>query len=195
MTTDTTVVPTRIWRRPGRLGARARKVMLVTHIIAGGVWLGLDAAFAVLFVTALSTDDPGKAAACYQVLEIVVVWPMLTAGLVSLVSGVTLGLGSRYGLVRYWWVAVKLVINLLFVTLILIGLGPEVHRVADLGRQLAQDPSTDVPVGNLAYPLVVGPALLLTAMLLSVFKPWGRIRGRRQHPRAASRPPGPQQVV
>jgi hypothetical protein len=28
---------------------------------------------------------------------------------VALASGVLLGLGSKYGLVRYWWVTVKLI--------------------------------------------------------------------------------------
>jgi hypothetical protein len=37
-------------------------------------------------------------------------------------------------------------------------------------------------VGDLIYPPIVSPTLLLVAMVLAVFKPWGRIR-RRQNPK------------
>jgi hypothetical protein len=42
-----------------------------------------------------------------------VVWPMLVSGLVCLATGLLLGLGTKWGLLRYWWVLVKLVVNLL----------------------------------------------------------------------------------
>ena len=32
-------------------------------------------------------------------------------------------------------------------------------------------------VGDLIFPPIVSPAALLVAMVLAVFKPWGRIRG------------------
>jgi hypothetical protein len=46
------------------------------------------------------------------------------AGRWTLTSGVLLGLGTKYGLVRYWWVLVKLVINVVLVALVLILLWP-----------------------------------------------------------------------
>jgi hypothetical protein len=37
---------------------------------------------------------------------------------VSLASGVVLGLGTKWGLIRYWWVAAKLVLNVVLVALV-----------------------------------------------------------------------------
>ena len=34
-------------------------------------------------------------------------------------------------------------------------------------------------MGDLVFPPIVSPTLLLVAFVLAVFKPWGRIRGRR----------------
>jgi hypothetical protein len=48
----------------------------------------------------------------YRALAAFVVWPMLAAGLACLATGLVLGAGTKWGLVRYWWVAVKLVLNL-----------------------------------------------------------------------------------
>ena len=95
-----------------RLGPRTRKGVLVVHIASAGGWLGLDVAMAVVIFTALSADDAGTRALCYQALHLFVIWPLFTAGIICLASGMLLGLGSKYGLVRYWWVAVKLALNI-----------------------------------------------------------------------------------
>lgn len=73
--------------------------------------VGIDVVIAVFVFTGLSTADPHTAVLSYEALRAVAVWPLLTVGLLCLISGVVLGLGTRYGLLRYWWVAVKLAIQ------------------------------------------------------------------------------------
>jgi uncharacterized membrane protein len=153
--------------------------MLVLHIVGGGVWLGLDAAMAVLVFTAMSTDSVATRAHALQSLQLVTVWPMLTAAVLSLITGVVLGLGSKYGLVRYWWVLIKLVINLLFATLIVVALRGGVEEAAEIGRRLVDGLPVAWNPWNMSFPPIVSPTGLLVAVALSVFKPWGRIRWRR----------------
>jgi hypothetical protein len=85
----------------------------------------------------------------------------------GLLSGVALGLGSKWGVLRYPWVTTKLV---LLVTTILCGalvVGPGAQRMIDGG-------------GDAATPLVVAGAYnvaaLLGATVLSVYKPGRRRR-------------------
>ena len=159
-----------------RLGGRTRKGFLLAHIASAGAWLGIDVVLAVLVFTALLTEDGRVKALCFAALELFAVWPLLITGLVCLVTGVVLGLSSRYGLVRYWWVAVKLALNLVLTGLVLVALEPEVSQAAERARRfIAGEPAT-LAVGNLIFPPIVSPAALLTAMVLAVFKPWGRIR-------------------
>jgi uncharacterized membrane protein len=160
-----------------RLGARTRKSVLLVHIASAGVWLGIDVVMAVLVFTALTTDNNRTKALSFQALELVVVWPLLATGLICLLSGVLLGLSSRYGLVRYWWVTVKLVLNLLLTGLVLISLAPEVADAAERGRQFDAGLPVSLGVDQLIFPPIVSPAALLVAMVLALFKPWGRIRG------------------
>jgi hypothetical protein len=94
------------------------------------------------------------------------------------VSGVVLGLGTPYGLVRYWWVAIKLAINIAFVALVLVALRPEVLEVAEQGRQFAAGLPASLAVGDLIYPPIVSP-------ILAVFKPSGLIRKRSESMSAA----------
>ncbi len=170
--------------RPWRLGARTRKGVLAVHIVSAGIWIGIDVVMAVFIVTALLADDDTKAL-CYRALELFAVWPLLTTGLVCLASGVVLGLGTKYGLVRYWWVAIKLVLNIVLTALVLVALQPTVTAAAEQGRQFAAGAPASLTVGNLIFPPIVSPTALLVAFVLAVFKPWGRIRERPATRRAA----------
>lgn len=173
-----------------RLGARTRKAVLVVHIASAGAWLGVDVAMAVVIFTAVSSHDTGTRALCYQALQLFAVWPLFTAGVICLASGVVLGLGSRYGLVRYWWVATKLALNVLLTGLVPLLLRPGLSGLAELGRQLATGHLVTASVGNMIYPPIVSPVALLIAMVLSVFKPWGRIRSVPPRPIGLASTPG-----
>jgi hypothetical protein len=80
----------------------------------------------IFVFTALGTNDDGIRALCYRALELFAVWPLIATSLVCLASGVVLGLGTKYGLVRYWWVAIKLVMNVVPVVLVAFALRPGV---------------------------------------------------------------------
>jgi hypothetical protein len=98
---------------------------------------------------------------------------------VCLASGVVLGLGTKWGLIRYWWVAVKLALNVLLVALVPVALRPEVIEKAEQGRRFVAGEAASLAVGDLIFPPIVSPTLLLVAFVLAVFKPWGLIRKPR----------------
>lgn len=177
-----TIAPPTPRPRPGRppararrLGGRARKTVLTVHILSSSVWIGIDIALGILAITAFSTSDAAVAATSLRALELFAVWPMFVMSVVCLLSGVVLGVGSKYGLVRYWWVAVKLAINVLMSVLIVTALRSGIGDAAEIGARLAAGDDTALPT-DLLYPVVVAPSLLLIAVVLSVFKPWGRLR-------------------
>ena len=122
-------------------------------------------------------------ATAYGALTMFCVPLLLTLGLLSLATRRDpRASGTRFGLVRYWWVATKLVISLVLTTLVLVALRPT------LGDAATEVATVDAAA---ARPAVGGqhehdlPAdrldrLLLFAAWLSVYKPWGPTRyGRR----------------
>ncbi|QYJ15570.1 hypothetical protein Rxycam_01394 [Rubrobacter xylanophilus DSM 9941] len=165
--------------RPWRLGALTRKGVLVVHVVSAGTWIGIDVVMGVFVLTALLTDSESVKALCYRALELFVVWPLLTTGLVCLVSGIVLGLGTKWGLVRYWWVAIKLVLNVVLVSLVPVLLRPQVIEMAEQGRRFVAGETATLAVGDLIFPPIVSPSALLIAFVLAVFKPWGMIRKRK----------------
>lgn len=159
---------------PWRPSARTRKTVLVVHILSAGAWVGIDLIVGVLVLTGWLTASVSVQAVAYQALGLFVVWPMFVSGLVCLTSGVLLGLGSRYGLLRYWWVAVKLVMNVVLCALVMVLLRPGLADVLRHGRTLAAGRSSDLDVSFLFFPPAVSLAALSIATVLAVFKPWGR---------------------
>jgi hypothetical protein len=161
-----------------RMRPRTRKGVLVAHIVAAGAWIGLDVMLGVLVFTPLLTSDPAVAALCYQVLPLLL-WPILLSGLTCLVTGVVLGAGSHHGLVRYWWVLVKLVLNIVLTLLVLVLLRPGLDEAAVVGRQLATGAAVSADLSNLVFPPIVSGTSLVVATVLAVYKPWGRVRPTR----------------
>ena len=121
-------------RRIPPLRRGARRAVLTVHIVSAGAWIGIDVVLGVLVFTAMATDTARIEALCYQALELFAVWPLFAAGLICLASGIVLGLGSNYGLITYWWVAVKLALNLLLPALVLLALRPASARSSDVRR-------------------------------------------------------------
>lgn len=169
---DKEVAATSAAAKPWRLGGKTRKAVLVVHLASVGSWLGIDVVMAVLVFTAMRTEEYATKALSFRALELIAVWPMTVSGLTCLATGVLLAVGGKYGLTKYWWVVVKLGLNLLLSTLVLMALRPDVNAMAEQAR--AQDPALNA--GDLIFPPIVSPTLLMVAVVLSVFKPWGRLR-------------------
>ena len=98
---------------------------------------------------------------------------MLTAGVLCLVTGLVLGWTTKWGLLRYWWVAVKLAVNLVLCTLILVALQPGMADIRAYGESRLTEPLDPT---NLYFPPIVSLTALSFATVLAVYKPWGRIR-------------------
>lgn len=162
-----------------RLSRRWRRTTLVVHLVSAGAWIGIDVIVAVLVGTGWFADDVQTRSVAYRALATFVVWPMLTSGLVCLVTGLLLGLGTKWGLVRYWWVAVKLALNLVLCTLIVVVLQPGMDAVDAYGRDLLTGSPDRSRVVTLFFPPAVSLTTLALATTLAVFKPWGRIRAQR----------------
>lgn len=154
---------------------RARKALVVAHVVSCAAWIGLDAAKTILIVTGLLSGDRDTVALAYRALGTFLGWPLVVASLAALLTGLTLGLVTRWGVVTYWWVTAKLGITVVLVLLVCFVLAPSLPEAAEYGAALAAGaapPATAVE--TLVYPAVVAPTALLAATILSIVKPWGR---------------------
>lgn len=160
-------------------GPRLRKLTLTAHVTSSVGWLGAVVAYLALAVTALTSQDVDRAQAGYLSMELIGWYVILPLALAALASGLVQSLGTEWGLVRHYWVVTKLVLTVVG-TAVLLGHLPAISQMAELAARPAAE------AGRLPVQLVVhaagGLAILLGATVLSIYKPWGRIRRSRSEP-------------
>jgi hypothetical protein len=163
---------------PGaRLGPRAYRALRTAHIVTSGGWLGVGIGKLVLEVSALTAGSAQRAEALFTAAT-AIEWlfpPMIVA---TLLTGVLLAVGTRWGLLRYYWVLTKLGLTLAVVVTAM----ALVDGLASRAMPVHPDGTDPVPspMKLLTSMSAVYAALLLVAMVVSVYKPWGRIAWRRR---------------
>jgi uncharacterized membrane protein len=89
---------------------RSRRVVTSIHVIASVGLLGSTAAMLLTAVSAARSSDPAFAHAAYTLMQAEAFAFGIPLSIVSLASGIALGRGTRWGVLRYWWTAAKLVL-------------------------------------------------------------------------------------
>ncbi|QFU88960.1 hypothetical protein [Amycolatopsis sp. YIM 10] len=169
-------------RVPGfRLGPRARKSVVTVHIVTSVGWLGITVANLVLVLIGMSTADPARQHAAFLAMAMVGETLLVPVSLLAFASGLVLSLGTKWGLFRYWWVAVKFVLTLIAVVLTPLASVPGLSELAEVVS--AAPAGQLIDTGEYAVGLLsagcVSTSMYLTCVLMTAFKPGGRIRKRR----------------
>jgi len=158
-----------------------RKFALTTHIAFSVGWLGAVAGFLALAVAGLTSQDTQMVRAAFLAMNVTGWYVIVPLCLASLLTGLVMSLGTKWGLFRDYWVTVKFLLTIIS-TLILFGFTQTLNNIGVLAA------NTTIPIDelrNLSQSPVIhsggGLLVLLVNTTLSVYKPWGRTRyGRRK---------------
>jgi hypothetical protein len=158
-----------------------RKLILTSHIIFSVGWLGAVSAFLVLTFTGLTSHDAQAAHIVYPAMALIARFAIVPLALASLLSGLVQALGTPWGLFRYRWVVVKLLLTV-FATIVLLKkmplIGYAARRAAETGLLTGDLRAAGT---ELAVHAAGGLLVLLVVTTVSVYKPWGLTRyGQRK---------------
>jgi hypothetical protein len=159
-----------------------RKLTLTAHITASVGWLGAVAGFEALAVTGLASQDALVVRAANVVMERTAWFVIVPFAVASLGTGLAISLGTKWGLLRHYWILAKLLINVLAIVLLLV----HTRLIRLLSRAAAANTifMDDLRGPRIQLVAVAGGALLalLVATALAVYKPRGMTPyGRRKH--------------
>lgn len=165
------------------VGKRFRQVLVFLHVAVSVGWMGAGAANVVLAMTAGYTGDAAVRRVSYVLIERIDDFVVIPAAFATLAGGVLLGLVTKWGVTRFWWVLVKLVLTVAVIGYSTFGLGVWVEQsIAAAGSGI------ESPVaGRLAYGAGLNILAFLFMTWLSVAKPWGRTPWARPRPAGRSR--------
>lgn len=153
-----------------RLRPGVRKTVMVIHIIASVALLGEVWTLVTLNLYSTLAADAELAHAAYRLMEVLVFAGGIPLSMTALVTGVTLALGSHWGLARHYWVFGKL---LLLVAVICLGMF--LFQPGVVATAIEQGARPDGEQWRQASVVATQLLMLVTATTLSVFKPKGRI--------------------
>jgi len=166
------------------LSAPWRKLLLTAHVTATVSVLGGDLVLLLLGLSSLSGADPRT---IYPAADLVGARLVAPLAVLSLGTGLLLGILTPWGLFKYWWVTIKLATTAVLTGVVLFVLVPRLGAAAEAATGLAPQLLT----GAQRLPLAIAPAiastLLVLMIVLAIFKPGWRLR--RSHANQTARFP------
>lgn len=165
-----------------------RKLVLAGHLTFSVGWIGAVASYLTLSVSAMTSENALTVRAAWIAKELIGWYAIVPLALASLLSGLVISLGTKWGLFRHHWVLISFVLTI-FATVVLLLRMPTVSLLADVARE-ADSAELRQLEGDLLHP-GIGLLVLLVIAVINVYKPRGMTRygWRKQHEeRALSRP-------
>ena len=148
-----------------------RKFTFTTHITSSVGWLGAVLAFLALAVIGLTSEDEATVRGAYLVMAPAAWFVLVPLAHASLLSGIAISLGTPWGLIRHYWVVLKLLITAFATVILLIYMGTFKQMAG-----IAADPIVDLGLVRNPSPVlhaILALVLLVIATVLGVYKPFG----------------------
>lgn len=167
-----------------------RSAILVIHVAVSVGWLGAVLAFLPLAISGRASPEPETVRGAYLAMHMIGTYVVAPLALASLLSGLVQGLTSHWGVIRHYWVSIKLLITLIASAVFLVYLQTLGYMAdtADASRATGALPELLRSPTVLLHTTLAALALLV-ATVLSIFKPHGLtpygLRKRRE-----GEPPG-----
>jgi len=153
--------------------AGLHKFALTAHVTSSVGLLGSIAAFLALAAAGLTSHDERTVRAAYLAMELIAQFVIVPLAFASLITGLIQSCYTRWGLLRYYWVLVKLLLTV-FATVVLLV---KMELIGYAARLVEETTLPGVELRAAGVQLVVhsavGLLVLLMAAVLSVYKPPG----------------------
>jgi hypothetical protein len=157
----------------GKLPASWRKLLLTVHVLTTVGVFGTDLVLVMLGVWSVVGADPQTVYPAAHLIGQVLVAPLAIA---SLGTGVALALLTPWGLLRYWWTAIKLTITAVLTGAVVFVLVPQLGAGANATTGLTPRALTTAEKLPLLLAPAVASSLLVLNVALAIYKPRWRLR-------------------
>jgi hypothetical protein len=152
-----------------------RKFTLAVHLTVSVGWVGAVAGYIALDITAATGRDAETLRFAFLGMERIARYVIVPLALASLLTGLIVSLGTKWGLFRHYWVLISLLLTT-FATAVLLVETRTISYFADI----AADPTTSGDdlraLGSTLVHSIGGTVVLLIILVLNVYKPRGMTR-------------------
>ena len=162
-----------------------RKLVISVHLTFSVGWIGAATGYIGRGVAAVRSQDDAIVRAAWTAMELTGWFVIVPLAVLSLLTGVVMAIGTKWGLLRHSWVVISFVLTIFSVVILVLHM-PSVSATAEIARTAEGAALQDLG-GDLGHP-TIGVAILLVVQVLNVYKPRGMTRygWRKQHELGAS---------
>lgn len=150
-----------------------RKFALSAHLTFSVGWIGAVLMYLALGVAAVTSEEVQTIRAAWIAMELTGWYVIVPLAIASLLTGLLMALGTKWGLFRHYWVSISFFLTL-FSTLVLLLHMPDVTAMADAAQE-AEGAALEALGGDLGHP-GIGLVILLVVQVLNLYKPQGMTR-------------------
>ena len=147
-----------------------RKFALTAHITFSVGWIGAVVAFLALVVAGMTSQGAPMVRAAWIAMELTGSFAIVPLALASLLSGLVMSLGTRWGLFRHYWTLLSLVLTILATVILLLNM-QTVSFFAGIAAETGRADVGELRGGLPGELLHAGVGLLV--LLVNVYKPRG----------------------
>jgi hypothetical protein len=159
-----------------------RKFALSAHLTFSVGWIGSVVAYLALGIAAVTTENAQTVRAAWVAMELTGWYVIVPLAIASLLTGVLMAVGTKWGLFRHYWVIFSLVLTVLSVAVLLSHM-PTVSSTATIAKQ-ARSATLFTLGGDLGHP-AIGLGVLLVVQVLNLYKPRGVTRYGQRNQRGS----------
>jgi hypothetical protein len=168
------------------MAAGLRRATLAVHLITSLGWIGAAGAYLALGVAARVSEQVPTVRAAWIAMELIGWLLIVPLGCLAFLTGLVMSLGTRWGLIRHYWVLIAFVLTSLALAVLILHM-PSVSAVAATART-GDDRAVLHLGGDIAHP-AVGLLVLVVVAVLNLYKPRGLTRyGQRQRAAVPTKP-------
>ena len=153
-----------------------RKLALTAHVTASVGWLGALAVFFAHALASVVSESEQVVRAASLAMGLTAWLVIMPLSIASLLTGLLQALGTAWGLVRHYWIVFKLALTAVATAVLLLKMQPISH----LADAAAQTGFSSEDLAGLRTSLTAhaagGLVVLLSALVLAIYKPEGRTR-------------------
>jgi hypothetical protein len=170
------------------MGPGLRKFALAVHLAFSVGWIGAVVVYVTLGVAAVASQDVHTIRAAWIAMELTGWYAIVPLALASLLTGIVMALGTKWGLFRHYWVLFSLVLTIVATVVLLLHM-PDVTALTK-AAQRADRARLEELGGDLLHP-ALGLVLLAVIQVLNIYKPRGMTRyGWRKQQEESVKPRG-----
>src|SRR5688500_8575074 len=96
-----------------------RRLALTVHVTASVGWSGAVVAYLALVIAAMTSPDGQILRAAWIAMDLTGWFAIVPLSLISLLTGIVMSVGTKWGLFRHYWVLISLALTI-FAVIVLI---------------------------------------------------------------------------